>query len=216
MPVIDDPISMIRCTNKVFLVELLGQNQVPTPPTVILAEDTDLSKAIDELGLPLVVKIPDGSFSRGVHKIESPAEFKRICDELFEETDLLLAQKFLPTEFDWRVGVLAGEPLFVCQYRMARGHWQVVKYRPDGSSREGGFRAFDLDQAPREVIDVAVRAARPIGDGFYGVDLKQTDHGIVVMEVNDNPNLEHGIEDVVGKDEIWMRVLRWFIDRFEQ
>jgi glutathione synthase/RimK-type ligase-like ATP-grasp enzyme len=216
MPVIDDPISMIRCTNKVFLMELLQQNQVPTPPTVILAEETDLAKAIDELGLPMVVKIPDGSFSRGVHKIESAAEFKRVADELFEETDLVLAQKFLPTEFDWRVGVLAGEPLFVCQYRMARGHWQVVKYRPDGSSHEGGFRAFGLDQAPREVIDVAVRAARPIGDGFYGVDLKQTDHGIIVMEVNDNPSLEHGIEDSVGKDEIWMKLLRWFIDRFEQ
>ena len=35
MPVIDDPISMIRCTNKVFLMELLGSNQVPTPPTVM-------------------------------------------------------------------------------------------------------------------------------------------------------------------------------------
>jgi len=216
MPVIDDPISMIRCTNKVFLMELLQGNQVPTPPTVILAEDTDLTKVVDELGLPLVVKIPDGSFSRGVHKIESPAALKRICEELFEETDLLLAQKFLPTDFDWRVGVLAGEPLFVCQYRMARGHWQVVKYKADGSSHEGGFRAFDLAQAPNEVIDIAVRAARPIGDGFYGVDLKQTDNGIVVMEVNDNPNLEHGIEDVVGKDEIWTRLLKWFIDRFEQ
>jgi hypothetical protein len=84
MPVIDDPISMIRCTNKVFLMELLQQHQVPTPPTVILAEDTDLTKAIDELGLPMVVKIPDGSFSRGVHKIESAAEFSRVAGELFE------------------------------------------------------------------------------------------------------------------------------------
>ena len=206
MPVIDDPISMIRCTNKVFLMELLGQNQVPTPPTVIIAEDTDLAKAIDELGLPLVVKIPDGSFSRGVHKVESLNEFKRVCDELFEETDLLLAQKFLPTEFDWRVGVLAGEPLFVCQYRMARGHWQIVKHRSDGSAREGGFKTFDLDQAPPALIDVAVRAARPIGEGFYGVDIKQTENGFIVMEVNDNPNLEHGIEDVVGKDEVWMQI----------
>jgi glutathione synthase/RimK-type ligase-like ATP-grasp enzyme len=57
MPLIDDPISMIRCTNKVFRMELLGQNQVPTPPTVIIAEDSDLAKAMDELGLPLVVKI---------------------------------------------------------------------------------------------------------------------------------------------------------------
>jgi glutathione synthase/RimK-type ligase-like ATP-grasp enzyme len=216
MPVIDDPISMIRCTNKVFLMELLGSNQVPTPPTVMLQEGGDLAKATDELGLPMVVKIPDGSFSRGVHKVNTPEELRRITDELFEETDLVLAQKFLPTEFDWRVGVLAGEPLFVCQYRMARGHWQVVKYRPDGSSHEGGFRAFDVAQAPPEVIDIAVRAARPIGDGFYGVDLKQTDRGIVVMEVNDNPNLEHGIEDQVGKDEIWMKLLKWFTERFEQ
>ncbi len=214
--VIDDPMSMIRCTNKVFLMELLGSNQLPMPPTVMLADNADLPRAMDELGLPLVVKIPDGSFSRGVHKVHSAEEFKRVADELFEETDLLLAQKFLPTEFDWRIGVLGGEPLFVCQYRMARGHWQIVKHRADGSSREGGFRTFEPEQAPAEVIDVAVRAAKSIGDGFYGVDIKQTDEGFVMMEVNDNPNLEHGIEDAVGKDEVWMRLLRWFIERFEQ
>jgi glutathione synthase/RimK-type ligase-like ATP-grasp enzyme len=216
MPVIDDPISMIRCMNKVFLMELLGSNQVPTPPTVMLADAADLPRAMDQLGLPLVVKIPDGSFSRGVHKVTTVDEFKRIADELFEETDLLLAQKFMPTDFDWRVGVLSGEPLFVCQYRMARGHWQIFKHHADGSSREGGHRTFDLDQAPREVIDLAVRAAQPIGDGLYGVDLKQTPEGIVVMEVNDNPNIEHGVEDAVGKDEVWTRILRWFIERLEQ
>src|SRR5260370_633231 len=171
---------------------------------------------MDELGLPLVVKIPDASFSRGVHKVESMAEFKRVSDELFEETDLLLTQKFLPTEFDWRVGVLAGEPLFVWQYRMARGHWQIVKHRADGSAREGGFRTFDLGEAPAALIDIAVRAARAIGEGFYGVDIKQTEQGFIVMEVNDNPNLEHGIEDQVGKDEIWTRLLKWFVERFEQ
>lgn len=216
MPVIDDPLSMIRCTNKVFLMELMTGIGLPVPPTVMLADADDLVRAKDELGLPLIVKIPDGSFSRGIHKVSSTDELKRITDELFEETDLLLAQEFLPTEFDWRVGVLGGEPLFVCQYRMARGHWQIVKHRADGSATEGGFRTFAIEQAPAEVIDMAVRAARQIGDGFYGVDLKQTPTGIVVMEVNDNPNLEHGIEDTVGKDEIWIRILKWFIARFEQ
>ena len=183
---------------------------------MILADASDLPRAMDELGLPLVVKIPDGSFSRGVTRCTRLQEFRRIADELFEDTDLLLAQKFMPTEFDWRVGVLAGEPLFVCQYRMARGHWQIVKHRPDGSAREGGFRTFALDQAPPELIDIAVRAAQPIGEGFYGVDLKETDHGIFVMEVNDNPNLEHGIEDQVGKDEDLGPLLKWFVERFEQ
>jgi hypothetical protein len=111
----------------------------------------DPTKAMDELGLPLVVKIPDDSFSRDVHKVESQTEFKRVADELFEEADLLLAQKFLPTEFDWRVGVLAGEPLFVCQYRMPRGHWQIVKRRADGSAREGGLLIIEIEQAPVNV-----------------------------------------------------------------
>jgi glutathione synthase/RimK-type ligase-like ATP-grasp enzyme len=59
-------------------------------------------------------------------------------------------------------------------------------------------------------------SSRAIGDGFYGVDVKETANGFIVMEVNDNPNLEHGIEDQVGKDEIWTRVLNWFVERFEQ
>src|SRR5205807_2236705 len=66
MTVIDDPMSMMRCTNTVFLMKLLGSNRVPMPPTASRDEDTDLSRAMDELGLPLVVKIPDGSFSRGL------------------------------------------------------------------------------------------------------------------------------------------------------
>jgi hypothetical protein len=41
------------------------------------------------VGLPLAVKIPDGSFSRGVRKVDSRAELERVADELFEETDLL-------------------------------------------------------------------------------------------------------------------------------
>ncbi|EJW12865.1 ribosomal protein S6 glutaminyl transferase related protein [Rhodovulum sp. PH10] len=216
MPVIDDPISMIRCTNKVFLMELMDQHGVAMPPTVMVAEKADMTRAMDELGLPLVVKIPDGSFSRGVHKVATQKEFERVADELLEETDLLLAQKFMPTDFDWRVGVLGGEPLFACQYRMARGHWQIVKHRPDGTAQEGGFETFDLDKVPEAVLDLAVRAAKPIGTGLYGVDLKETEKGIVVMEVNDNPNLEHGVEDAVGKDEVWRKLLSWFIARMDR
>ena len=72
MPVIDDPISMIRCTNKVFLMELLGQHQVPTPPTVMLADVNDLTRATDELGLPLVVKIQTGRFRAGCTRCTHP------------------------------------------------------------------------------------------------------------------------------------------------
>jgi glutathione synthase/RimK-type ligase-like ATP-grasp enzyme len=214
MPVIDDPVSMIRCTNKVYLHELMEAHGVPIPPTVMLAEDEDLAKAEKQLGWPMVVKIPDGSFSRGVHKVDNFEALKTLTDQLFEDTDLLLAQQFMPTEFDWRVGVLGGEPLFVCQYKMARGHWQIIKHGPNGA-REGGFRTIAIPDAPPSVVEVALRAARAIGNGLYGVDVKEAADRLAVIEVNDNPNLDHGVEDQVGKDEVWGRILQWFIKRID-
>lgn len=215
MPVIDDPVSMIRCTNKVYLMEVLAQDNVPMPPTVMLGGEDDLERAADELNFPIVVKIPDGSFSRGVHKVSDFDAFQEMTQKMFRETDLLLAQKFMPTAFDWRVGVLGGEPLFACQYHMAKGHWQIIKHSDGGKPEEGTFKTFALEDVPPEVIDTAVRAARTIGNGLYGVDVKQTPAGIFVIEVNDNPNLEHGVEDAVLKDELWMRIGRWFIERLE-
>ena len=215
MPVIDDPISMIRCTNKVYLMERMEAANVPMPPTVMLADESDLPKAIATLGLPLVLKIPDGSFSRGVHKVETERELRKLFDEMYEDTDLLIAQKFMPTNFDWRVGIFEGEPLFVCQYMMARGHWQIVKHEEGAAPKEGHFKTVPIGEAPPQVVDIAVRAARAIGDGLYGVDLKDTPDGVFLIEVNDNPNLDHGVEDTCGKDEIWEKLLKWFISRID-
>src|SRR2546428_11252717 len=118
------------------------------PQTLMLAENADLSRAMDELGLPLVVKIPDGSFSRGVHKVNSPEEFKRVVEELFEETDLLLAQKFMPTEFDWRGGGARGVPPVVVPNRVGRGPWQAVEDPAARPSRDGGVPTCRADPAP--------------------------------------------------------------------
>ena len=57
-----------------------------------------------------------------------------------------------------------------------------------------------MADTPPAILPAALRAARAIGSGLYGVDLKETPEGIFVIEVNDNPNLEHGIEDQIGKD----------------
>lgn len=216
MPVIDDPLSMIRCTNKVYLNELMAYNNVPVPPTVMIAGPSDLRLAADTLGFPLVLKIPDSSFSRGVKKASNFDELKALATSWLEDSDLLIAQKFMPTEYDWRVGVLGGRPLFAIHYLMAKKHWQIVNHDRAGKPDEGGMKTFTLKNAPAHVIDTAVRAARCIGDGLYGVDLKETKDGVFVIEVNDNPNLDHGVEDSGEKDEVWVRLTQWFLDRLER
>jgi hypothetical protein len=147
----------------------------------------DFQRAADQLGFPMVLKVPDSSFSRGVSKVGSMAELRKLAGAWLAESEVLIAQAYMPTSFDWRIGVLGGKPLFAVQYLMAKKHWQIVKHDTGGKPLEGGFKPFTLAQVPPLVLDTGLRAARSIGDGLYGVDLKETDDGVFVIEVNDNP-----------------------------
>ncbi|MDD3517998.1 MAG: RimK family alpha-L-glutamate ligase, partial [Chromatiales bacterium] len=215
MVVIDDPDSILKCTNKVYLAELLTAHKVPTPKTVILRKE-NLLEVEAVIGYPVVLKIPDGSFSRGVFKAESRAELEDIAKRLFKESDLILAQEFVYTEFDWRVGILNKQPFFVCQYFMSKKHWQIVNHASKGGPRHGGFSTLAVENAPPQVVKTALRAANLIGDGLYGVDLKQTPQGVVVIEVNDNPNLDAGVEDQVLGDRLYRHIMEDFVRRLDR
>jgi len=212
--VIDDPNSIIRCTNKVYLAERLAANKLPAPRTLII-DRGNLSDAERALGYPMVLKIPDSSFSRGIVKVENEEQLLEHCKKLLQRSDVIIAQEFMFTEYDWRVGVLNRQPLFVCQYKMAPRHWQVVRHGEGGRVTEGGCKTLAVADAPKDVVETAVKAANLMGDSLYGVDLKQNERGVFVIEVNDNPNIDRGTEDAVLKDELYQIVLKDFIRRIE-
>ncbi len=212
--VIDDPDSILRCTNKVYLTEILRAHRVPILETVIICK-TDLRRLEKRLSYPFVLKVPDGSFSRGVRKVTDPETLRKVAAELFTDSDLLLAQPYCYTPFDWRIGMLDRQPLFACQYFMSSNHWQIVRHLDNGRALQGGFRTIPLHEVPTLVLQTAVRAANLIGDGLYGVDLKETSEGVFVVEVNDNPNIDRGIEDGVMGDALYETVLRSLIRRME-
>lgn len=211
--VIDDPGSILRCTNKVYLAETLARHRVAMPKTRILSEE-NARATIDALGYPCVVKLPDSSFSAGVVRIDSPEGLDARLDELFETSDLLIAQEYVPTEFDWRIGVLAGRALFACRYDMAPGHWQIMK-RDEHGVHEGESVTMLAEDAPADVVKLGVRAANLMGDGLYGVDLKIVRGRPVVIEVNDNPNIDAGVEDEALGDDLYRRVMQHFVERME-
>ena len=208
--VIDDPDSILRCNNKVYLAELLDRHGIPTPKTLLVHRD-NVDRIIPILGLPCVLKQPDSSFSLGVSKAESRDELAALVAGLLDKSELIVAQEYLPTEFDWRVGILDRRPLFVCKYYMAPGHWQIIRHESERNPyQEGPARALPLEEAPPRVIKLALKAANLIGNGFYGVDIKQVGRRRCVIEVNDNPNVDAGNEDGVLKDALYLEVMRVF------
>jgi glutathione synthase/RimK-type ligase-like ATP-grasp enzyme len=96
---------------------------------------------------------------------------------------------------------------------MAEDHWQIINYENSGD--EGAFTTLAVEDAPAEVVKTALKAANLIGDGLYGVDLKQTSKGVVVIEVNDNPSIDAGVEDKALGPELYRAIMGEFLRRLE-
>lgn len=214
MPVIDDPSSILRCSNKVYLAEMLQRHDIPAPKTLVIhKKNRDTAAAV--LGLPCILKEPDSAFSKGVVKVNDQEELERELDRMLDDSELVIGQEFTRTDFDWRIGVFDRKPIWACRYHMAEKHWQIVS-RADGTTRYGQVDSIPLDVAPAPVVKVALRAANLIGDGLYGVDVKAVGKKPLVIEVNDNPNLDAGFEDHCLGLELYRRILGGLIERVER
>lgn len=215
--VIDDPRSILRCCNKVYLHDAFDSEGVPTLRTQAVSSHS--AAVLDQLeqafGYPMVLKLPEGSFSLGVFRVETRKELAARLGELLKSTALVLVQEYLYTPFDWRIGVLDRRAIFACRYDMVRNHWQIYDHsRKRGSA--GDSITLPTFEVPRQVLEAAVRACKVAGDGFYGVDLKQSDERIAVIEVNDNPSIDAGVEDEYLGKELYDQVMAVFAARLEQ
>ncbi|HWH38746.1 MAG TPA: RimK family alpha-L-glutamate ligase, partial [Usitatibacter sp.] len=216
MPVVDDPQSILKCLNKVYMHELMSRHKIPQPRTLIVHRH-NVDQVVATLGLPCVLKLPDSGFGLDVVKIESEDQLRQQAERFFKVSELFVAQEWLPTGFDWRVGVYDRRPLFVAKYYMAPGHWKVNKV-VEGQQQlvEGKTEAMSVGEAPEQVINTAVRAANLIGRGLYGVDLKQVEDRVYLIEVNCNPNIDAGNEDQVLGEALYREVLGVFARRIAE
>lgn len=211
LAVLDSPESILRCANKVYLAELLSQAKIATPKTAIIQSD-NIKDIENKLGFPCVLKLPDSSFSQGVVKVCNVEEMKVKVKEMLKVSDLIIAQEYIPTSYDWRVGVLDNKVLFVCKYYMAKDHWQIYNW---GSKKKsdvtGNFDIFELDQVPPNIIETALKGTKLIGNGLYGVDVKEIEGKAVIIEINDNPNIDAGVEDSILHDKIYTMVIEYLL-----
>jgi glutathione synthase/RimK-type ligase-like ATP-grasp enzyme len=214
--VIDDPESILRCCNKVFLHDAFNYRKVPSLRTQFIsdAQPETLTKLEESFSFPIVLKMPEGSFSKGVFKVNNADELKQVANNLLKDSALVLAQEYLYTTYDWRIGVLNGRTLYACRYFMARNHWQIYNH---GSKRHftGGFDAMPTFEVPRHVLEAALKAAAVVGNGLYGIDIKEVDGRAYVLEVNDNPSIETGVEDKYLGKELYMQIMSEFSRRLE-
>lgn len=215
--VIDSPTDIMRCSNKVYLHERLQRYEVDTPRTRLImgSQPFDVDELIADLGLPIIVKVPDGSFSIGVEKAKDRDQLLECIERLSQRSAILLLQEFMPTDYDWRIGIMDNQVLYACRYFMAKSHWQIYNHSAR-SHKSGNADAMSVDKVPRKVIKTALKAAKCMGNGFYGVDLKANGDRVVVIEVNDNPSIDMGVEDLHSGSMLYQQIMGIMLGKLEE
>lgn len=218
LAVMDAPDAILKCNNKVYLAERMLAANVPAPRTMIVHNE-NRDQVAKEFGLPVVLKLPDSTFSRGVTKARTLDELEKELDAILADSDLAIAQEYMPSDFDWRIGVLDGKPLYACKYYMAAGHWQIYNWS-SGSKKDqmGDFDCMPIAEAPSAIVDAALKAVlavvgdphAPVGQqapGLFGVDVKEVAGDPFVIEVNECPNIDHGVEDQAMGDDLYRAII---------
>ena len=101
-----------------FLHDAFTYNHVPTLKTraVIGSSKQDQDEIERQFEYPVVLKMPGSSFSKGMFKINDRQALKLELDKQLQDTALVLVQEYLYTDYDWRIGVLNGRPIYACRY----------------------------------------------------------------------------------------------------
>ncbi len=216
LKVIDDPESIQICGNKIHQYALFKKHDIPHIPTIFVNK-TDIHRKrlmgiFQELGKPVVIKAPYTSFSRYVEKAACETSFREVAKRFFRKSDILAVQAFMPTAYDWRVGVLDGKVLYVCKYMIPKGRWKHgAKLRGKPTFIWGRTVSMKRENAPATLKELALKACNMIGHGLYGVDIKEANGKYVVVEVNDNPSIYAGYEDLRDKD-LYGKIIEYLTD----
>jgi glutathione synthase/RimK-type ligase-like ATP-grasp enzyme len=214
--VIDDPESIKICANKIHQYALFEKFDVPRIPTMFLNKEDlhhkKISEIFDKLGKPVVIKAPYTSFSRYVEKAACETSFRDVTKRFFKKSDVLAIQRFTPTAFDWRIGVLGNDILYVCKYMIPKGKWKHgAKLRGKPTVIWGRTESHQKRDIPVRLREVALKACSVAGKGLYGVDIKEVNGEYVVVEINDNPSIYAGYEDSMDRD-IYQRIINYLAD----
>lgn len=202
LKVIDDPHSIRACSNKAILHDLFLKNNIPSPKSILFHGDyskENLDSIFSTLGLPVIIKTPYTRFSSHVEMVNNETEFTGLSKHLLKKARVLVLQEYIQSDFDWRVGILRNEVLYLCKYCIPKGGWKV-KSKINGKNVWGKTIAISRDLISPELRNICIDLSRCVGDGLYGLDVKETNSGYKVIEINDNPSIYDGYEDAADKD----------------
>jgi D-alanine-D-alanine ligase len=187
---------------------------LPTPPFVVLAGEDDCSRALDEIGLPMIVKPVSEGSSIGMSKVTRAGELPAALELARRFDREVFAERWVHGP-EYTAGVLGAQALPLIRLETPRAFYDyTAKYHADDTRYH--CPAGLPDEVERDLRALALRAFGALGCSGWGrIDLLCDHDGAPwLIEANTVPGMtDHSLVPMaaraagIGMGELVWRIL---------
>lgn len=187
-------IAITRARDKLRSQQILTKAGIDTPKTLVSRNTTDIDDLLEQIGLPVIIKLASGTHGNGVVLAETKKAAKSALQAFYlynEDGTNILLQEYVKES--------AGTDIraFVVGSRVVASMKRQSLDDDFRSNLHKGGEGTSVKLTAEE-SRIAVKAARAMGLHIAGVDLMRSARGPLVLEVNASPGF--GIEKVTGRN----------------
>lgn len=187
-------IAIVRARDKLRSAQILTKNGVDTPRTFVSRNTTDIDALLDQIGLPVIIKLASGTHGNGVVLAETRKAAKSALQAFYlynEDGTNILIQEYIEESAgtDIRAFVVGSRVVASMQRRSLDDDFRSNLHKGGEGTK---IKLTDEEKK------IAVKAARAMGLQIAGVDLMRSKRGPLVLEVNASPGF--GIEKITGRN----------------
>jgi RimK family alpha-L-glutamate ligase len=177
LPVINHPSAIEKAVDKYYALSLLDEKGIPVPRTVVTESVSEALAAFKAFAGEAVVKPVFGSRGIGASRISDVDVAERVFRTLRFYRHVIYVQEFVPHgKRDLRTLVVGGK-VVAAMYRVSES------WKTNVSQGATPVKASLV----AETENLALWAAEAVGCDIAGVDLMESDTGLLVNEVNSQP-----------------------------
>lgn len=184
---------LLKARDKLSCLQILGSHGIGVPKTIYVSNPYTLPFLLDQMEpFPIIIKLVSGTQGMGVILAENRGNAESIMEAFYATREKVIMQSFVKEAkgTDIRAFVVDGEIVGAMKRQAKPGDFRSNLHR-GGSS--------EMVKLSSKEEETALKSVELLGLKIAGVDMLQTHHGPVVLEVNASPGLE-GIEGTTGVD----------------
>lgn len=187
-------VAITRARDKLRAAQILAKYDVDTPKTLVSRNTSDIDDLIEQIGLPVIIKLASGTHGNGVILADTRKAAKSALQAFYlynEDGTNILLQEFIKESagVDVRAFVVGGRVVASMKRESLDDDFR--------SNLHKGGTGTPI-KLTNEEKKTAIKAAKAMGLHICGVDLMRSNKGPLVLEVNASPGF--GIEKVTGRD----------------